>query len=143
MKIRIVIPSIPLMDQTPTVLDLLKQTDFKEFITTDAWEKHLDFLEIKTSRHRQIATEGALVGSILAKSFFVDLTIMSDDAGQFNIFQHILCWIHAERKINELVPLHDAHEKDIQHIRLVLEISGWQFITGCLILQRVIKATFR
>src|SRR3990167_6961215 len=98
-------------------LDLLKQTDSKEFITTDAWEKHLDFLEIKTSRHRQIATEGALVGSILAKGFFVDLTIMSDDAGQFNIFQHILCWIHAERKINELVPLHDAHAKDIEHIR--------------------------
>jgi len=103
------LPSIP--------LDLLKQTGVKEFITTDAWEKHLDFLEIKTPRHRQIATEGALVGSILAKGFFVDLTIMSDDAGQFNIFQHILCWIHAERKINELVPLHDAHAKDIEYIR--------------------------
>lgn len=98
-------------------LNLLKQTDPKEFITTDAWERHLDFLEIKTSRHRQIATEGALVGSILSKGFFVDVTIMSDDAGQFNIFQHILCWIHAERKINELVPLHDAHAMDIEHIR--------------------------
>jgi hypothetical protein len=98
-------------------LGLLKQADSKEFITIGAWEKHLDFLEIKTSRHRQIATEGALVGSILSKGFFVDITIMSDDAGQFNIFQHILCWIHAERKINELVPLHDAHAKDIEHIR--------------------------
>jgi len=96
---------------------LLRQADSKEFMTNVTWEKHLDVLEIKMPRHRQIATEGALVGSILSKGFFVDLTIMSDDAGQFNIFQHILCWIHAERKINELIPLHDAHAKDIEHIR--------------------------
>jgi hypothetical protein len=98
-------------------LCLLKEADDKKFVTGDDWERHLDVLGIKTPRHRQIATEGALVGNILSKGFFVDLTIMSDDAGQFNIFQHILCWIHAERKINELVPLHDAHTKDIEHIR--------------------------
>lgn len=96
---------------------LLKKADDKNFITIAAWEKHLDFLEIKMPRHRQIATEGALVGNILSRGFFVDLTIMSDDAGQFNIFQHALCWIHAERKINELIPLHDAHAKDIGDIR--------------------------
>jgi hypothetical protein len=28
---------------------------------------------------------------------------MSDDAGQFNVLVHILCWIHAERTIGKLV----------------------------------------
>jgi hypothetical protein len=81
------------------------------------WESYLDRLEIKNPRHRRIATEGALLGSILSQRCFVDLKIMSDNAGQFNILQHALCWVHAERKINELVPLHDGHVKDIALIR--------------------------
>ncbi len=28
---------------------------------------------------------------------------MSDDAGQFNIFRHALCWVHIERNINKLI----------------------------------------
>lgn len=98
-------------------LERLKRAEEKIFTSREAWEKHLEFLGIKTERHRQIATEGALIGNILSKGFFVDVTIMSDDAGQFNIFQHILCWVHAERKINELIPLHEGHAKDIEHIR--------------------------
>jgi len=30
--------------------------------------------------------------------------ILSDDAGQFNVFLHALCWIHAERGIKSLIP---------------------------------------
>ncbi len=84
-------------------------------VTIIEWGNYLDTLGIKGLRHRQIATEGALVGSILFRGFYVK--IMSDDAGQFNIFQHALCWIHAERKINELVPLHEGYARDIQNIR--------------------------
>jgi hypothetical protein len=98
-------------------LQLLEQAGAKEFCSKDIWEQHLNFLGIENQRHRQIVTEGALVGSILSKGFFVDVTIMSDDAGQFNIFQHTLCWVHAERKINELIPLNDTHAKDIDYIR--------------------------
>ncbi len=28
---------------------------------------------------------------------------MSDDAGQFNIFRHALCWVHIERNISKLI----------------------------------------
>jgi len=37
--------------------------------------------------------------------------IVSDDAGQFNVFAHALCWIHAERAINKLIPLNNCHRK--------------------------------
>ena len=82
-----------------------------------SWEKHLDGLGVKMPRHRQIATEGALVGSVLSHGFHVDMKIISDDAGQFNIFQHGLCWLHSERKINALIPFNDNHSRDIKEIR--------------------------
>ena len=87
------------------------------FLDKDSWEKHLDDLGIKVPRHRQLATEGALVGSVLSHGFYVDMKIISDDAGQFNIFQHGLCWLHSERKINALIPFCDSHAKDIKEIR--------------------------
>jgi hypothetical protein len=50
-------------------------------------------------------TEAALLGGLFAEGISADLGIMSDDAGQFNVFDHALCWIHAERVINRLIPL--------------------------------------
>jgi transposase IS66 family protein len=88
-----------------------------EWMGLTDWERYLDKLAIKNKRHRQIATEGALTGHLLSKGFFKDIKIISDDAGQFNIFEHGLCWIHAERKINELIPLNEGHAKDIERIR--------------------------
>ena len=41
-----------------------------------------------------VATEGALWGSIKAHGFLPNTVIVSDDAGQFNVGQHGLCWVH-------------------------------------------------
>lgn len=87
------------------------------FSDKESWEKHLDDLGVTMPRHRQIATEGALVGSVLSHGFHVDMKIISDDAGQFNIFEHGLCWLHSERKINALIPFSDSHVNDIKEIR--------------------------
>jgi hypothetical protein len=67
------------------------------------WKALLESLGIAGPRHVQIATEGALVGSLMEHGFNTDLVIVSDDAGQFNVFLHALCWIHAERSVNRLV----------------------------------------
>ena len=47
----------------------------------------------------KIATEGALWGSVVAHGLLKDAVIVSDDAGQFNVGSHALCWVHAERLI--------------------------------------------
>ena len=39
----------------------------------------------------KIATEGALLGSVLHHGLPKSLVIVSDDAGQFNILTHALC----------------------------------------------------
>ena len=40
------------------------------------------------SRHQNIATEGALLGSLRRRGVAQDLAIISDDAGQFNVLIH-------------------------------------------------------
>jgi len=42
---------------------------------------------------------------------------VSDDAGQFNVFNQAWCWIHAERAINKLIPLSKSHKKALAWAR--------------------------
>lgn len=67
------------------------------------WMEKLSELGFTSERHIRTATEGALIGSVPEHGFNPDMVIVSDDAGQFNVFFHALCWIHAERTINKLV----------------------------------------
>ena len=82
-----------------------------------AWNQWLTAQGIKRSRNRKIVTEGALMGGLLAQGIPSDLVIMSDDAGRFNIFYQVLCWIHAERVINRLIPINEGHEKAVNWVR--------------------------
>jgi hypothetical protein len=87
------------------------------FSTEAVWIEHMKKLGITGKYQQRIATEGALIGALLHHGFRMDLAILSDDAGQFNLFQHALCWIHAERKINELIPSHDLQSQAIEEAR--------------------------
>ena len=46
-----------------------------------------------------------------------ELAIISDDAGQFRLFQHSLCWIHAERTLNKLVGYTDEQRAALEQVR--------------------------
>jgi hypothetical protein len=81
------------------------------------WEEHLDALGIECTRHRRIATEGALLGGLIEKGFSLDLVIVSDGAGQFAILLHALCWVHAERLVHKLIPLNEQHRQDQERVR--------------------------
>lgn len=87
------------------------------FATKEEWESHLKELDITGERHMAIATEGALMGSLLAHGFTEDMALLSDDAGQFNVFRHALCWIHVERGVNRLIPLNETARKGIDWAR--------------------------
>ena len=85
--------------------------------TVKSWQEHLASLKITDARHVRIATEGALLGSLLDKGFNPELAIVSDGAGQFAIGLHALCWIHAERLIHKLIPINDAQRQAIALVR--------------------------
>lgn len=82
-----------------------------------AWHRQLDHLKINKQRHRRIATEGALLGTLVACGFPPDLVIISDDAGQFNVLLHALCWVHAERIFQRIVPLNGRHTKALDWVQ--------------------------
>ncbi|GBC60870.1 hypothetical protein DENIS_1829 [Desulfonema ishimotonii] len=78
------------------------------------WLAKLAKLEITSERHIRIATEGALVGSVSEHGFNPHMVILSDDAGQFNVFLHALCRIHAERTINRLSGFDDERRRALE-----------------------------
>ena len=67
------------------------------FANDTQWNDFLVQNGIVKDRHVQIATEGVLIGSIIEHGISKQLVIVSDDAGQFNVLLHALCWIHANR----------------------------------------------
>jgi hypothetical protein len=99
------------------VLQALAESAQQTFETAWAWASHLTALGITRERHRRIATEGALVGLLVEQGLSERLVIVSDDAGQFNVLRHGLCWIHMERLIHTLLPLNEAHREDIAGVR--------------------------
>ena len=95
------------------------------FEDDEEWKVALDVWEITNQRHIRIATEGALLGSVLEHGFNPELVIISDDAGQFNLLLllHALCWIHAERTIRKLVGFNDEQRTALENARTQI----WDF----------------
>ena len=87
----------------------------------EAWMAHLERLGITRLRVHpdplKIATEGALWGSVVAHGLLKDAVIVSDDAGQFNVGSHALCWVHAERLIHKLVGFNHRQRQACARIR--------------------------
>lgn len=125
----------------PVIACLARHTD-KQFADPAAWHAHLERLGItelsvtpepadRFAGHRfasrpdpvQIATEGALWGSVQSHDFLREGVIVSDDAGQFAVGQHALCWVHAERLVHKLDTFTDHQRAAQQQVRSLI----WQF----------------
>lgn len=89
----------------------------EQFPDKTAWSAQLKTLGIHQARHVRITTEGALIGSLIHHGFPAELVILSDDAGQFDVFLHALCWIHAERVFQRILPLNEIHAKALNWVR--------------------------
>lgn len=95
----------------------LKKNMGGRFEDQKQWLCFLKAQGITKRRHVQISTEGALLGSLISHGFNKSLVIVSDDAGQFNILQHALCWVHAERTIQKLIGFTHDRKKLIESVR--------------------------
>lgn len=87
------------------------------FANESQWNDFLAQNGIVKDRHVKIATEGALIGSIIERGISKHLVILSDDAGQFNVLLHALCWIHANRAIDKIIPFTDQAKKDLDTVK--------------------------
>src|SRR3954462_1356783 len=89
-----------------SVIASLAQHPEHHFADEAAWSAHLERLGITglpgTPGPVRSATEGAVWGSVKAHGLLPDTVILSDDAGQFALDRHALCWVHAERLVHKL-----------------------------------------
>jgi hypothetical protein len=92
------------------------------FNDSDQWGAALASWNIRNQRHIRIATEGALLASALMHGLNPKLGIVSDDAGQFNVLCHALCWIHAERVLAKLMGFNDPQRQALEQVRTAV----WQ-----------------
>ena len=99
----------------------------RQFSDQNAWTAHLKKLGLTDLKVNpdpvEIATEGALWGSVKAHGLLPNTVIVSDDAGQFNVGEHGLCWVHAERLVHKLDAFTDANRKAQRDIRGLI----WRF----------------
>jgi transposase IS66 family protein len=89
----------------------------QQFTCTAAWEAWLVAAGVTTVRHVRIATEGALLGQLIAQGVSPNLVILSDGALQFDILVHASCWVHAERPLARAAPYNEAHRTALEQVR--------------------------
>jgi len=90
------------------------------FADKTLWQAALAKWKVTDKRHVRIITEGALLGSVLSHEVNPELAILSDDAGQFNVLVHGLCWVHAERVLAKLVGFNDEQRAALEQVRTVV-----------------------
>jgi hypothetical protein len=93
-----------------------------------AWKAHLERLGITaltvTPDPVRLATEGALWGAIKAHGLLPETVIVSDDAGQFALGEHALCWVHAERLVHKLDTFTDPQRAAQARVR---DLIWWYY----------------
>jgi hypothetical protein len=117
------------------VVDLLAAHPVRVFADEAAWKAHLAALGIDrlavTPEPVRIATEGALWGTIKAHGLLPGTVIVSDDAGQFRLGEHALCWVHAERLVHKLVPTTAEQRRAVELTRTLIwwfyaDLKAWK-----------------
>jgi len=67
--------------------------------------------------------EAGTWGSIRHHGLLRNAVIVSDDAGQFRVGNHALCWIHAERLLQKLMPATPEQARWVETMRDLI----WRF----------------
>ena len=107
-----------------SVVALLAGHPERSFRDQAAWQTHLERLGIRGMEGSlgpaRLATEGALWGAIKAHGLLPGTVIVSDDAGQFAIGEHALCWVHAERLVHKLDTFTDQQRAAQAYMRALI-----------------------
>jgi hypothetical protein len=99
---------------------IAKFADHKDriFSSPEEWRRHLRELGLSELKVLPdpvlIASEAALWGAVRHQGLLPDTVVVSDDAGQFRVGAHALCWVHAERLVHKLIPANDKQRNAIE-----------------------------
>ena len=109
---------------THGVIDALRSAEVLEFACEADWWAHVRALGLAELRVTpdpvRVASEGALWGALCAEDRLAGAVILSDDAGQFRVGDHALCWVHAERLVYKLIPANDRQRSAVEVTRRMI-----------------------
>ena len=87
-----------------------------QFASLKDWGQFLEERNITKKTEVRFLTEAALYASLIANGIPKNLGVHSDDAGQFDVFVHSLCWIHEERHYRKLIMTTDEARSDLKRV---------------------------
>lgn len=106
-----------------TIAEFAEMRD-RVFESNEAWENCLTALGLHETKATldpaTVATEGALWGAIRHQGLLERAVVLSDDAGQFRVGRHALCWVHAERLVHKLVPANNKQRNAIENAKRMI-----------------------
>ena len=110
------------------VIDALQGAEQLDFASAAEWMAHLCALGLTQMRVQpdpvRVASEAALWGALQAEGLLAGAVIVSDDAGQFRVGEHALCWVHAERLVHKLLP---ANERQRNAVEVTRRMIWWLY----------------
>ena len=107
------------------VIGKFKEHKARIFSSAGDWESHLQCVRpeaMKVAPDPCSSPAKRAMGRDPPSRLAADTVIVSDDAGQFRIGAHALCWIHAERLVHKLVP---ANDKQRNAIEIAKRMISW------------------
>nr|WP_245277377.1 transposase [Rhizobium leguminosarum] len=78
------------------------------------------------------SAEAGIWGAIRHHGLVGNAVIVSDDAGQFRVGTHALCWVHAERLLHKLMPATPGQARHVETLRNLI----WHFYKALKAYQR-------
>ena len=92
-------------------------------VTKEDWHNYLLTKGIAGVKTVRVLSEAALLGGLTIEGRSEPLRILSDGAGQFNIMEHGLCWVHIERGLRKLEGKTEQERKNIADMQGLL----WEY----------------
>ncbi|NKK55489.1 transposase [Rhizobium leguminosarum bv. viciae] len=107
------------------LIDGLRNVELQRFCNQVPFMTHLagKGVDIFDKQAVGLAAEAGLWGAIRHHGLVGDMVIVSDDAGQFRVGNHALCWVHGERLLQKLMP---ATAKEERWVAVVRDLV-WRF----------------
>ncbi|KAB1087166.1 transposase [Neorhizobium galegae] len=107
------------------LIDGLRNVELQRFCNQVPFMTHLagKGVDIFDKQAIGLAAEAGLWGAIRHHGLVGDMVIVSDDAGQFRVGNHALCWVHGERLLQKLMP---ATAKEERWVAVVRDLV-WRF----------------
>lgn len=101
------------------VIDILRQFSNKILSSENAFDEFIErvllpcYRGVKSLRNIK---EAALLGGLICHGLDPRIILLSDGAGQFNLFRHALCWIHIGRCFKRYIPENEEDEAELKRI---------------------------